>query len=722
MKDRRKLLWMWAALTVFLLVWALRLKGHAVTFTDTTQYVFPEKWVSVEQWCRGWVPLWNPYIACGMPHLANWQSACFYPPFWLWNVTGLWDWFYVLALLHVAWAVFGFSLWARRLGVSPVPSLLASLGFAFSSQMTQFWGFPTHLSTMSWIPWIFLAADRILERPTFPRWAGLTACVSLQVLAGYPNIMIYTFLFLGLWVAIRRPGAKVWGSIVLSGVGMMILTAVQWIPALDFMGYADRSARIGGVYSLRLEEYLPILGPRLLGMPNTTQYRGTLPNFIFLPGYVGWVVLAVLAAAFFHFRRVRERFFLIAALGVLVWGLGTNFAPWRWVFGWMVGVLEPAKASVLWAFCACTAAATLFTQAWPFLKGRLIWRRVALFLAIIMAVELLSVPSRVLRLMPDPLRDATVVGSTRQLSRMTGNGRLVSLRQRGRELWSGQSESEGYLWESALQAFPNTNAVLGLRSAGAYLSTTVDGYQNMLIYLQKGFPYEGRILDAASVNTLALPEKLTGIKYQVAMTQGGVLFHSNAGAMPNAWKVSWVKELKDRPAVFEAMAHPDIFLEENVLTEDRSNGKAVMLPPPRRTLSGPHPPATIGERLKAFLRGDAPSRGFTDREPSPSRASFEADFRERGWMVFSESFVPGWRAWVDGEPVSLFRADGLFMAVPVDKEGIRRIDFRYEPVAFRLGLFLSLIGVVAFLGAWFARTDTPPRRPVPYRNGQARRA
>jgi hypothetical protein len=41
------------------------------------------------------------------------------------------------------------------------------------------------------------------------------------------------------------------------------------------------------------------------------------------------------------------------------------------------------------------------------------------------------------------------------------------------------------------------------------------------------------------------------------------------------------------------------------------------------------------------------------------------------------------------------------MAVVVDQSGLHQVDLRYEPAAFRLGLFLSLF-FVTFLGfgAW----------------------
>ncbi len=688
--------------------------GQALVVTDTMEYVFPEKWTSVDLWRKGGVPLWNPFIACGTPHLANFQSATLYPPFWLWNLTGLWDWFTVMILLHVAWAVLGFFLWARILGVTPVAAFLAALSFGLSSQMTYLWGFPTHASTLSWVPWVFGAATRLRVTPTAGRWAAFTGCLALQWTAGYLQIAFYTSLFLGLWLLWKRTALKTWALLAGAWGAAFLLTASQWIPTLDYLSYSNRTPLLARVYCLKWQEYLNILWPSWVGFPGDPGYKGTLPNTVFMPGYVGAATLLILVAGLVTLGRHKERFFAVAAVLALLWGAGSNLAPWRWIFDPWVGMLEPAKASFLWTFSACTAAAFLFARAGEILDRRR-WGRPVLFLLVALAVlDLFTVPARCIRHQPDPFRDPEVRSVMGQLKRMAGNGRVASLRPKNGRTWSGRTGHAGFLWESAFQGFPNMNAVFGIRSAGAHLSLSLDGYQNMLLYIQKGFPYRGRVLDAAGVRALILPERLTDLKYQVGMTMGGMVLHSNAGALPLAWRASWVKEFPDRPAVLLEMTKPDVFLEETVLTEDAPGGKAVCLPPPRRALrSGKPIPVPWWSRLKRFLSGQAPSRAFTDIDPSPCRAVFEADFSDRGWMVLSESYSPGWRAWVDGVPKNIFRADGLFMAVPVGTKGMHRVVFRYEPVAFRLGLFMSLSTLALFLGVWLARNGTIrwPRRP-----------
>lgn len=82
-----------------------------------------------------------------------------------------------------------------------------------------------------------------------------------------------------------------------------------------------------------------------------------------------------------------------------------------------------------------------------------------------------------------------------------------------------------------------------------------------------------------------------------------------------------------------------------------------------------------------------------------NRISLKAVFTKPGYVIFNDSYAPGWHAWVDGNPRPVFRADGLFMAVPLSENGLHQIDFRYEPTSFRLGLFLTMLSLCFFLFA-----------------------
>ncbi len=61
-------------------------------------------------------------------------------------------------------------------------------------------------------------------------------------------------------------------------------------------------------------------------------------------------------------------------------------------------------------------------------------------------------------------------------------------------------------------------------------------------------------------------------------------------------------------------------------------------------------------------------------------------------LVESEALFPGWRAWINGNPAKIERANFLFRAVEVPA-GKSRIVFIYDNQTFRIGMFLSLLGL-----------------------------
>lgn len=76
--------------------------------------------------------------------------------------------------------------------------------------------------------------------------------------------------------------------------------------------------------------------------------------------------------------------------------------------------------------------------------------------------------------------------------------------------------------------------------------------------------------------------------------------------------------------------------------------------------------------------------------------------REPGVLVLSDTFYPGWRAWMDDKEVEVLRANYLFRAVLVPA-GQHQVRFRYEPPPLRTGWVISWwsgVLVTALLLVW----------------------
>jgi len=71
---------------------------------------------------------------------------------------------------------------------------------------------------------------------------------------------------------------------------------------------------------------------------------------------------------------------------------------------------------------------------------------------------------------------------------------------------------------------------------------------------------------------------------------------------------------------------------------------------------------------------------------------------EKGTLVVAENFFPGWHAYDTAKKIAVFRANVCFMAVSLEA-GVHKIIFRYEPLAFAAGAWVSLIALGLLMAA-----------------------
>jgi hypothetical protein len=75
----------------------------------------------------------------------------------------------------------------------------------------------------------------------------------------------------------------------------------------------------------------------------------------------------------------------------------------------------------------------------------------------------------------------------------------------------------------------------------------------------------------------------------------------------------------------------------------------------------------------------------------------DASAPEGATLVLYDSYDPGWKATVDGQPADVVRADGLFRAVRL-APGRHHVSFVYRPASLVYGAVLSALAVALLLG------------------------
>ncbi len=243
--------------------------------SDLVPFYLPDREFGFSQLRQGHIPFWNPYVYSGSPYFIDFQNALFYPPNWIFLFLDTRIAINTSIVMHVFMAGLFAFLWFAHRRLHPAACLLGGVVFMLCGpyylQISE--GHLSNFCTMTWIPLILLAVEGWRENRT-TRWLALgVLSVTLQILAGHPQYVFYTFLAVGAYGLVLLPGTKgKWKF--LAGLAFFYLfsaclVAVQLLPTLFSLPETLRGHgfQMEEVYSFSLppENILTLFLPQIWG-------------------------------------------------------------------------------------------------------------------------------------------------------------------------------------------------------------------------------------------------------------------------------------------------------------------------------------------------------------------------------------------------------------------------------------------------------------------------
>jgi hypothetical protein len=181
----------------------------------------------------------------------------------------------------------------------------------------------------------------------------------------------------------------------------------------------------------------------------------------------------------------------------------------------------------------------------------------------------------------------------------------------------------------------------------------------------------------------------------------------NRNAFPRAWIVH--EALARKPSVASSDTERTALIQDLIVHSDP-------------LASGTGRPV-YDLRESAFVESDDPSflstrlpGGRTSSTESvavtrstPHQVEIRAVLERPGLVVLADTFYPGWRITIDGSPAPILRTNRLMRGALV-QEGTHTLVYSYEPTTFRIGGWLTVLGLVIVIGLipWAARGGTGP--------------
>lgn len=663
-----------------------------------------------------------------------------------------------LAALHLAWGGWGMARLARSLGLDPLPQGVAGLAFALSGYLVARLHFLSITFTVAWLPWVLLGALALgRPRWDFRVFLGLAASLGMMLLVGHAQLAWYSVLLAGLlagwlawhglaapsrWQARLKAAGLAWLRLAAAGLLALAFSAVQLFPTAEYLLHSQRAAAVsfetGLDYSFWPWHFLNLLAPGLFGSPASGDYWG-FANYWEDAIYIGLlplllalgVLLKRIPAQTSTQQRTITSFFrwLLPVTVLLTLGENTPIFPWlyrhiptfdmfnaptRWsiwlVFGLALlaglGVQRwrrPTGRGLYWTRLATMGAFAAGLGAG--LGGLLLWDVKATFLGATALAGLWGVLAGGLSLLA-PVGSAEgditkpaigwwgaavmgVVGldllvagwglnpgialdfyrqpaGTAQDARdLIGAGRLYIPFQDEREL-----KYERFLrfdtfhldedWQNMRAVLlPNLNLLDRVRSANNFDPMIPENYARYIELLETS---SGK-MHQNLLNRMAV----SGVEVVDSSMPLGIHLNKNESALARVRWAPCAEAVVPGEAVWERLADPGLDPAQTVLLETDAE-----IPACQSTAHG-----------EAQLMAEGANR-LQIRVQAPAA----------GWLVIADTAYPGWQAAVDGAPVEILSADGMFRAVAVPA-GEHQLELAYRPALFQAGVLLSLL---AWLG------------------------
>jgi len=687
----------------------------------------------------GRLPLWNPGAGCGVPHLANGQSAVFDPFNQLVHFGPMPRALAWVAAFRLWFAGVGAFLLARSWGLDVWGRWFAGLAFPFCGFLVVWLLYPVTPAAI-WLPWILLTTDRAIRRPSLRASAWLAICAGGTLVAGHVQTSSHVLLAAGglaVWrlafdrgVAERRRAAGLaWCAGIALGLG---IAAVQIVP----LGvYLTKSP----VWTERHREHPPwwdLTRPRLLesacvGLPYLygSQRRGH-PNLArglgldnlneSAGGYAGLATLVWLAPlGLVGWRRSEARFLAVL---LVVGAMGAyRIPPVDNILRALpvIGVTDNRRMT-LWVAFALTflGAFGIGRLSWGMLPSRrwaLGWLAGA---AVLMSASLVV-----------SLNEATIrERAERHYAKAAGDvsPEIASLRA-DRQIKAALDFTPWYLRTTAGELLLLTVMVETARRSTRARRALPLGALGVVVVELFGFgmglnpaidrslqeresPVIARLRDELGTTRRALgvgeelppnvlmrfgladPRNYDSIELSRSLDWFEPLYEPTDEARSSRRTVSWETVARALPrleqsavgAVVGATAPPEPELFERV---ERVGDVWIAW------LKSANWVEVVGS--PSAVEATRPSAGSIRLEllPGPARR-----------VVIRETWDPGWSARVDGAPARVEQHLDAFMSVSLDGNA-RVVELVYDPWEVRLGLWASILSACAAIlgltgGAW----------------------
>jgi hypothetical protein len=710
--------------------WRYTLTNQFIWFSgdDFLHQVLPWFQFQAGEIHRGRPPLWDPNHYLGQPLVGQAQPGAVYPLNWLlfslplrdgWIKEFWLNWYYVFIHLMAAW--FAYSL-AREIRVSRAGSVISGAVFSLAAWLgTTTW--PQMINGAVWTPLVFRFIVRAARGGPMMRNAVFGGFfLGLAWLSGHHQIPVFTSLAAGgawIWIAARSCGRRNAARALAAALVFFALAgstaAIQILPGYE---YGKLSARWVGVEEpIGWNTEVPYVIHREYSFHPASLLGIVFPGMtVHSDPFLGVAVVLLAAAAIgCAWARAEVRLFTAVGAAALLFSLAGHAAPLHGVLYALVPLVEKARSPSMAIHIFAFAASILAGAGFDVLRreehravirrlAHCAWALAAVVFTIQVAIVLVKgfqggnddrpLMAALSAFLAGALLHAAHRGALgmRVLAVCLGGLFLAEVSNTNSHYDPALREKDRVELERARALSRHSDIAAFLRAHGGLARVDVDS--SLIPYNfgdWYGLPQSGGYLASLTKNVTRVEmhaphgRRLFGIEYLV----------SNKPAEPG------------QEEVFSSRSGLKVYRTPGVFPRAFAVHEAERLPAPDRT-AGMMFDLRDDLRWKTFVPGRPPDLERCAGPDSveilsyePGRVRIAADMACRGMVILTDTWFPGWRAEVDGEPAVIHEAYGVVRGVVVER-GAHTIEMRYRPLSVLAGGLLSAAATLLAAGVWLA--------------------
>ena len=218
----------------------------------------------------------------------------------------------------------------------------------------------------------------------------------------------------------------------------------------------------------------------------------------------------------------------------------------------------------------------------------------------------------------------------------------------------------------------NRGISFGIYDAYGYGSLYNRRHEEIIdIIVRSRAPGETNLLNLLNVKYVISPKDLKINGYRMIKKAEKVSIYENENFLARAFLADKAVVIKDEKKILERMKSKEFEpAREVILEKDFVNVQSA-------------------ERIEYRATADI-------LKYEPGEVIVEAETNEPKFLVLSDTWYPGWKAYVDGKLDKIYRADYTLRAVYLEP-GKHIVKFTYDPFSFKIGMIITLVTLVCCL-------------------------